>query len=354
MKLLQPRRFHPLKAAWVLLVLGAYFLYTTNRDRTPRQWALSGEAFGSTYAVQLVTTRMHEAALGALQADVEACLEHINAAMSTWKPDSDLSRFNASTSLDAFAVAPELVSATRIALEASRLSGGVFDGTFHPLFALWGFGGTNEHRTPSSDDQARVRAACGWTNLLVVTDTQLRKGQPGLQYNLNAMAPGYAADRLADLLRARGFTNFYIDVGGEAVVQGGKRPGLPWRIGIEKPVRDAPPGSNLHAIIALTNGALATSGDYRNYFDGPDGQVYSHIFDPRLGRPATTRVASVSIVYTNAGWADALATTLFVMGPEEGLPWLTNIPGAEAFFLMREGSGLREVASPGFARFLAR
>ena len=352
MKLLQPRRFHPLKAAWVLLFLGAYFLYTTNRDRAPRQWALQGEAFGSTYAVQLVTTRRQEAALDQLRADIDATLARMDASMSTWKAGSELSRFNASSNLTPVAVAPDLAAATRIALEVSRRSDGVFDSTFHPLFALWGFGGTNGHHPPAPDDLARVRAQCGWSNLLVLAGDQVQKRVPGLQYNLNALVPGYAADRLADLLRARGLTNFYVDVGGEAVVEGGKRPGQPWRIGIEKPVRDAPPGATLHAIVGLTNGALATSGDYRNYFEGADGQIYSHLFDPRVGRPATTRVASVSVVYTNAAWADALATTLFVMGPEEGLTWITNVPGAEAYFLMRDGTGLLERASTGFARHL--
>ena len=340
-----PRRW---QTALLLLALAAYAAHVYLRDRTLRQWALEGEAFGSTYTVQLVTTTLHEADLEPLRAEIETCLGQINNAFSTWKPDSDLSRFDRDAGTAPFVADTGLVAATEIALEVSRLSGGAFDGTFHPLFALWGFGASEEHRIPSPEEAARVRALCGWTHLHTLAPATLQKDIAGLQYNLNAMAPGYAADRVADLLAARGFTNCYVDVGGEAIVRGGKGQGRPWRLGIEMPDFDAPHGGPLCAVVALTNGALATSGDNRNYFTGPDGEVLSHIFDPRIGRPATTHVASVSILFTNAAWADALATTLFVMGPDEGIPWLTNVPGAEAFFLVRDGDALRTNATPGF------
>ena len=336
------------QTALLLLVLAAYTAHVYLRDRTLRLWALEGEAFGSTYTVQLVTTTLHEADLEPLRTEIESCLGRINDAFSTWKPDSDLSRFNHDTGTTAFAADTGLVAATAIALEVSRRSGGAFDGTFQPLFALWGFGGSGDHRIPSPEETDRERARCGWTRLHALAPAALRKDVAGLQYNLNAMAPGYAADRIADLLSARGFTNFYVDVGGESLVRGGKDHGHPWRLGIELPAFDAPHGGPLCAVVALTNGALATSGDNRNYFTGPDGTVLSHIFDPRIARPATTHVASVSVLFTNAAWADALATTLFVMGPDEGLPWLTNVPGAEALFLVRDGEALRTNATPGF------
>jgi thiamine biosynthesis lipoprotein len=349
MKLLQPRRFHPLKAAWVLLVLALLFVYTTRRDRPPRLWRWAGETMGSSYTVQIVHNGLDERRVAALQADVESVLDELNEELSTWLTNSTLSRFNLSASTDPFPVSPTFADVTALSLELSRLSGGAFDVTFSPMFDLWGFGRTGPKRVPDDASFAQTLALCGYTNLVAEGPDSIRKRIPGLHVVFNALVPGYAAERVSQLLQAQGFTNIYVDVGGETVARGRNLQGQPWRIGIEKPIYDAEPGEELEAVVQLSDRALATSGDYRNYFRDERGQTFSHIFDPRTGRPATSRVASVTVIATNGGWADALATTLFVMGPEQGLPWLTNVPGTEALFVMRESeTAFREVASPGF------
>jgi len=349
MKLLQPRRFHPLKAAWVLLVLALLFVYTTRRDRPPRLWRWAGETMGSSYTVQVVHNRLDEQRVAALQVDVERLLDGLNTELSTWLTNSTISRFNLSTSTDPFPVSATFADITDLALAISRLSGGTFDVTFSPLFDLWGFGRAGPKRVPDEESFTRTLALCGHTNLVVEGPDSIRKRIPGLHVVFNALVPGYAAEQVSRLLQAQGFTNVYVDVGGETVARGRNLQGQPWRIGIERPLYDAEPGEDLEAVVRLSDRALATSGDYRNYFRDERGEVYSHIFDPRTGRPATSRVASVSVLATNGGWADALATTLFVLGPDEGLPWLTNVPGTEALFIMRESeTTFREVASPGF------
>lgn len=349
MKLLQPRRFHPLKAVWVLFVLALFFGYTSRRDRPARLWRWGGETMGSTYSVQIVDRRLNERKVARLQADVEQLLDGLNAELSTWLTNSVLSRFNQAATTEPFPVSATFVDITEMALAVSRLSDGAFDVTFSPMFDLWGFGRSGPRHVPDDDAFARTRALCGYTNLSVAGPTAIRKSIPGLQVVFNALVPGYAAERVAGLLQERGFEHLYVDVGGETVTRGGNLKGEPWRIGIERPVYDAEPGENLEAVVQLRDRALATSGDYRNYFRDEQGRVYAHIFDPRTGRPATSLVASVSVVATNGGWADALATTLFVMGPDEGIPWLARVPGAEALFLMREPeTGFREIASPGF------
>ena len=351
MKLIQPRRFHPLKAIWVLAVLVALFIYTTRRDRPPQLWRWTGEAFGSSYTVQLVDRHLNERKLAALHDEVEAFLAGMNSELSTWLPDSPLSQFNENPSLAPITVPPRIVELAALCDELSRVSGGAFDATFGPLFDAWGFGHSGPKRVPDAETEAAARARCGYTLLTIVSSNQLQKAHPGLQLVFNAIAPGYAAQQVADRLAAKGYANSYVDVGGETVVRGRNLRGQPWRIGIERPdYGAAAPGERIETVLAVTDAAVATSGDYRNFVLGEDGVHHSHLFDPRTGRPAKNRVASVTVVANNGAWADALATTLFVLGPEEGLPWLAANTDAEALFLMRGDDGdYRELASPGLA-----
>lgn len=352
MKLLQPRRFDPRKAVWVLICLLAFTFYTAHRDRPRQVWKWGGEVMGSTYTVQVVDRTLPGHTLTGLQNDVAALLDGLNAELSTWLTNSTISRFNASTSTEPFVVSPAFAEVTRLSLEMSRKSGGTFDITFSPIFDLWGFGRSGPKREPTETEQTATLARCGYAHLQVVSSNQIQKTRPGLHVVYNAIVPGFAADQVTALLQQRGYTNTYVDVGGESVVRGVNAAGRPWRLGIETPVYDAEPGAQLEAVVELSDRALATSGDYRNYFRDENGRVFSHIFDPRIGRPATTPVASVSVVADSGAVADALATTLFVLGPDEGQAWLAReFPEAEAFFILRDSeTTFREVATPGFEK----
>lgn len=350
MKLLQPRRFDPRKAAWVLVCLIAFAVYTAQRDRPPRVWKWGGQVMGSTYTVQIVEKNLSQRTWTDLQRQVDAVLQGLNQELSTWEPESALSRFNASTSTEPVQVSAAFAGVTRTALDLSRRSQGAFDITFSPLFDLWGFGRSGPKRKPADAEIAATRQRCGFEHLSVPSPTTIQKTIPHLQVVYNAIVPGFAADQVTAWLRQAGYSNTYVDVGGETVVQGHNAEGRPWRLGIETPVYDAEPGASLEAVVHLSNRALATSGDYRNYFRDETGRVFSHIFDPRTGYPATTPVASVSVIADSGAIADALATTLFVMGPDEGLAWLAReFPDAHALFILRESeSSFREVATPGF------
>ncbi len=349
MKMLQPRRFYPLKALWVVAVLVAFFVYTTHRDRAKQLelWKYAGETFGSTFAVQIVSADLTQTAFATIKSEINALLAELDDEFSTWNTNSALSRFNQNPSLTPITVPPRVVELASLSLEISRASGGAFDITFSPLFDAWGFGRNGPKHVPTPEAEAEARARCGYQLLTIVSSNQLQKAVPGLQLVFNAIAPGYAAQLIADLLNTRGLTNIYVDVGGETVLRGHNAMGTPWRIGIDRPVYDAEPGEDIGAIFAVTDGSVATSGDYRNYALSEDGTTYSHIFDPRIGAPTTSRVASVTVVANSGAWADALATTLSVMGPEVGIPWLAQHTDAEALFIMREGTNtLREIATP--------
>lgn len=351
MVLLQPRRFHPLKALWVLAVLALFFWYTSHRDSPPRLWRMEGSIFGSTYAIQIVDNKLNARRAKDVHEAVERLLQELDNECSTWKTDSPLSTFNSAQTTEPVDVPPRLAELTALSLQISRLSGGAFDVTFGRLFDAWGFGRQGPKKVPSPAVEAAAREACGYDKIEVIPPNRLRKKVPDLHMAFNAIVPGYAAEVVASHLSSNGFTNIYVEVGGEIVLRGRNARGGLWRIGIDSPDPENNPGEKLAAILELTDAAVATSGDYRNFLVAEDGQKYSHIFDPRIGRPAHTRVASVTVVTTNGAWADALATTLFVMGPEEGLAWLTSFPETEALFFVREENGtLRPIASPGFAR----
>lgn len=352
--LLQPRRFNPWKTIWVAAVLIALFIYTTRRDRPPQTWREAGEIYGSTYAVQIVSSDLNKQTFRALHDDIMALLNSIDADLSTWSTNSALSLFNANPGLEPITVPPRIAELASLSLELSRASGGAFDVTFSPLFDAWGFGRTGPKRVPTDEAIAAARARSGYHLLTVVSSNQLQKAVPGVELVFNAIAPGYAAQQVAELLLARGYGNIYVDVGGEIVVRGHNANGTPWRIGVDKPIYGSMPGEMTEAIFALTNGSLATSGDYRNYVLAEDGGAYSHIFDPRIARPTTSHVASVTVIANSGTWADALATTLSVLGPDEGIPWLAEHTDAEALFVMRDGSNsFHEVATPGLVNFRA-
>lgn len=349
MRLLQPRRFHPIKTLWVLAVLAAFALYTTRRDRPPRPWLIGGETMGATWSAKLVSHALDEASARALQDRLQAELQRINDLTSTYQPGTDVMRFNEARTTEPVPVPPEVAALVQTSLLLSARSDGAFDITFAPLFRLWGFGARGPKQQPDAESAARTRAWCGYTNLVVTAAPALQKRVPELEIVLNAVVPGYAADRVAVLLLEAGVTNFLIDVGGESLAHGVNLEGHPWRVGIERPELDEPPGQDIYAVVPLRNQALATSGDYRNYFKTADGRIASHLFDPRLGAPASHHVASVSVVADSCMQADALATALFVVGPEAAEHVLTNYPGTSAFFILRdEGNVLRDIRTPGF------
>lgn len=190
-------------------------------------------------------------------------------------------------------------------------------------------------------------ACTGYRRLQVPSDTHLQKDQPGVRLNLSAIAKGFGVDAVTELLARRGLTNTYVEIGGELRVRGRNPDGGPWRIGIDTPVDRAPVGRSLASVLALHDAAVATSGDYRNYYEDPGGVRRSHLIDPRTGNPISNRLASVTVVAADCMTADAAATALMVLGPEAGLDWAARQPDIEALLIIRDGEGFRTVSTPG-------
>ena len=302
---------------------------------------------GTTFAVTVVG-RVSDSVAERLREDIEVTLADVDGAMSTYDPDSELSRFNRWQRTDWFALSPPTFEVFRQAQEVSRLTRGAFDVTVAPLVNAWGFGAAGPAASlPTDTEVTALLANVGETMLEMDHDPpRIRKSRPAVQSDLSALAKGFAVDRVADLLDRGddGVEGYLVEVGGEVRTRGRNEDGHPWRVGIERPV-DGP--SSIQRVLELTDAALATSGDYRNYFER-EGRRYSHTIDPRTGYPVDHRLVSVSVVDASCMRADALATALEVLGPEEGLA-LALEQGLAAFLITREADGtLREQATPEF------
>ncbi len=267
-----------------------------------------------------------------LRRQIDTALEDSKRIVNIWDESTEISRFNRFDSTEPFPVSPELARIIQYALDFSEQTGGAFDPTVKPLVDHWGFG-------PKADAEPLedIMQCVGWQKVRLENGV-LVKINPRLQLDLAAIADGYGADCVADVIRKSGYTNFMVEVGGELVAEGTNRSGNPWRVGIESPIPDKAPGEEIQRMVKISGKALATSGDYRNFQLRADGTRYSHIIDPHTGKPAESDVASVTVIAKHCIDADALATALCVMGSAKGLQWLKTHPEFQAFFILHSGA----------------
>ncbi len=315
----------------------------------PQTHRFRGETMGTTYEAAVVADAIADARLAALANAIATALEHVDATMSTWRPESELSRFNEAATTDPFSASPDLIAVFQHALSISELTGGAFDITVGPLVNAWGFGPPGHPPTaPAAADLARLREQVGWQQLAVDTaESTVRKHAAGLSADLSALAKGFAVDQVGELLEREGFANHLVEVGGEVRAAGRNARGEAWRVGIERP-SPGPPA--VYRTVALGGHALATSGDYRNTYL-LDGQRVSHTIDPRTGRPVTHALASVSVIDPLCVRADAIATALMVLGPDDGFALATEQDWPALFLVRLPDGALEERATSAWGPF---
>jgi thiamine biosynthesis lipoprotein len=313
----------------------------------PQESVIGGPTMGTTWSARLDSRGRTRQDLTQARAVIERSLARVNDLMSTWKEDSELSRFNRHASAEPFPLSAETLEVLKLAKQVGRQSGGAFDVTVKPLVAAWGFGAGARApgRGPDAAELAALRERVGLDLLeLDAAGSTLRKRRSDVECDLSAIAKGFAVDQVVEALLALGWDAFLVEVGGEVAARGERPAGGPWRVGIERP--DSA-GRAVHARLLLRDGAMATSGDYRNYYE-QDGRRLAHLIDPRSGRPVQHTLASVSVVHPRAVLADAWATALSVLGPEAGFA-MARREGLAAYFLLRlpEG-GFESRATPAY------
>jgi thiamine biosynthesis lipoprotein len=344
---------------------------------------LSGDTMGTTWSVNVVLSPADAApaARDDLWLAIQRTLDDVVHQMSTWEPESDLSRFNGAPAGTWQTLPDAFYTVLDYALTVARQSQGAFDPTVGPLVDLWGFGPTGKvTRRPADAAIQGARVKQGWSAIRL-DPAGRRACQPGgARVDLSAVAKGFGVDQVALLLRGLGHAHALVEVGGELRGAGAKPDGEPWWVALEQPAEQAAVSVDVSSemlgntamdvsgdisnaasrdpagaasakglpstIVALHGLAIATSGDYRRFFE-QDGERFSHTLDPRTGYPVPSRVASVTVLHPECMVADALATALTVMGETDGPAWAQR-NGVAARFVMREDDGYSEVLSPGY------
>ncbi len=327
-----------------LFVAALFAVYVIRQpgDAMLQERVLAGSTMGTTYTVKVVVGDDDDSAGDRLTVMIENVLAGVNAAMSTYVDTSEVMVFNRHGAGN-FEVSADLLEVVGEAQRVARLSGGAFDITVGPLVDAWGFGPRGETQPPSDETIGALLAATGFEHLTVDVDRgRLAKGFAEVQIDLSAIAKGFAVDKVAGALIQSGHADFMVEVGGEVRAAGRNADRRVWRIGIERP-EDG--GRSVYTAVPLQDLALATSGDYRN-FVFRDGVRVSHTIDPRIGRPISHDLASVSVIQANCMTADAMATALEVLGPQEGAA-LAESHDIPALFLVRLANGdFEEFRSP--------
>ena len=327
----------------------------TSADMT----GFNGRIMGTGYSVRLGLVAGRAALSHTDSAElaqrVHRALSQVDAHMSTWRPESELSQINQSADTDWIRITPELMAVMVNAQQVSRRSQGAFDVTIGPLVDLWGFGASSTNTmiasstaTPASRAVQSTLAHIGYQSIeLNSTASSLRKSHPDIRIDLSGIAKGYAVDRVVSVLESSGLDSFLVEVGGELLARGRKPDGSAWRVAVERPSVGS---REVFRILNLEDQAIATSGDYRNFFM-QSGQRYSHSIDPRSGEPVRHALASVTVAAGSTMAADAASTALMILGPEEGMAFAEQ-HNLAAHFILKSGRHFEAHISRAFEPLL--
>ena len=334
----------------LVLVMATGAIYFWEVARGEQLLLLGGQTMGTTYRVKY---RPHQESpsLDEVRSRVEDRLLAVNQALSTYLRGSELSRINRGAGGETYQVGPLVRKALRLNWQVFKQSEGFFDPSIGPLVNLWGFGPQGRRRAPPS--QQAIARALGWVGLekfyLSPDFWQLRKPRGESYLDFSASAKGLGVDEVSELLDSLGVVRYMVEIGGEIRVR--SRGKQRWNLGIESPL--AKGNSAVQTFLSLANGALATSGNYRNYFE-QNGRLYGHTIDPHTGESVVSSLLSASVVHDNCALADAWATALLAMGERRGMAVAKQLKLKVLLLVSNGDGGLRELPSPQWAREVVR
>ena len=347
MILFQVNRISTKNTSSIIFIILLGYISCSNQ---PSQIELSGFTMGTTYNIKIIPEKDSILSTKLIKQNIDSVLISVNYQMSTYLFDSEITQFNNHESTTSFTVSNDFSLVVERALHWSKLTDGAFDITIVPLLYLWGFGPGQASELgdifPEEHAVQKRRTHVGYEKL-TTNKYYLQKKDPFIKIDLNAIAKGFGVDAVYSFLESIGMNNIMVEIGGEVRTKGENRKNEPWMIAVETPDLESAGSKTISWALPLESKAMATSGDYRNYYE-IDGIRYSHEIDPRTGYPAQTGVASATVVATNCMDADALATALIIMGAESGLQFIEKLDGVEAFLILREGNdNYRTIKSSG-------
>lgn len=315
----QWRRWH-LPVLLVLVI--ASYLIITKHNRVPYQTA-EGAVFGTFYHLTYQSR-------ADLQAGVEVELQRVDESLSMFNPSSVISRINRGEDIEVDSLFQHVFV---LAQQVSEATGGAFDITVAPLVNAWGFGFKND-ALPDSAQVDSLRSLVGYQRIHLTEKNHVVKEDPRMILDCSAVAKGFGVDVVANYLLRQGVENFMVEIGGEVVVSGKNPKGEPWRVGVNKPVDDPTSTSNeLETVLNLTDCAMATSGNYRNFYTTEDGRRVAHTIDPATGYPVQHSLLSATVLAPTCAEADAFATSFMVLGIDSARNVLARHPELQVFFI---------------------
>jgi len=330
---------------WRYLVAVVFLIVSCNLALNNEPVKLLGEAQGTYYSIIYFDSQQRD-----FQHDIDSILDAFDQSVSLWVPESILSKVNnniAGVTLDDY-----FINNFRLAKEVANETGGAFDFTIGPMVKAWGFGYDNHIQVDSIIIDSLLQLV-GYEKVNII-DNIVVKQNPNISFDFNAIAQGYSVDIIGEFLESKQINNYLIDIGGEVKAAGQKTNEKPWKVGIEKPAEDPNNSRDLTAIIKLEDLSVATSGNYRKFFE-ENGIRYSHMIDPFTGYPARHNLLSVSIVTNNTALADAYATACMVMGLDESITFIEARDNLEAFFIFTDKNSDYDVyATDGFSKLILR
>ncbi|KFK93316.1 MULTISPECIES: FAD:protein FMN transferase ApbE [unclassified Serratia (in: enterobacteria)] len=333
----------------LLLTAALTLLVACDDSATRPQIDIEGKTMGTFYSVKIsgdIDENKQQ-----LQQEIDALLEQANDDISTYRPNSVLSRFNQNRSSEPQPIPRGMADIILMAQRIGRDTAGAMDITVGPLVNLWGFG--PDKRAVKIPQQQQIDAAkqnTGLQHLKLLSDHHgewLQKALPEMYVDLSTLGEGYGVDQLVRLMARKGITNYLVSVGGAVSTRGVNGQGKPWRVAIQKPTDRE---NAVQAMVDLQGYGISTSGSYRNYFE-QDGQRYSHVIDPTTGRPINHRLVSATVIAPTALEADGWDTGLMVLGTEKALK-LAEEKGLAVYLITKTDDGFSAVMTPQFKAFL--
>ncbi|MCF8240962.1 MAG: FAD:protein FMN transferase [Melioribacteraceae bacterium] len=310
---------------------------------------LTGHTMGTTYSVKVVDeNQLPDQKITALKQSVDSILIEVNRQMSTYIPEAEISRFNKFDKTEWFNISEDFAFVLDESIQICKITGNSLDITIAPVVNIWGFGPDQRPRKiPTDDELLSNMKSVGIENLQVKFDPPaVKKSNSAVQVDLSSTAKGFGVDKVFYFLTELGYKNIMVEIGGEVRTSGYNHKNEFWKIGIS----EADQSGGINKVVELKNSAMATSGDYWNYFE-EDGVRYSHTIDPLTGKPITHKLASVTVIDSTCLRADGLATGIFVMGPEKGYNFAVEME-LMVYMIVKNDTGFGVVESPKFAELI--